>query len=91
MDKYYIKTEDWERIYAFLKARNDTRVKNERETRVCAEAVYLGSVQRTVSKLPIKAQIELPFKIYMELRNGQCPILHNSRSKNVNASNFEKV
>lgn len=40
MDKYYIKTEDWEKIYAFLKTRKDTRVGNEEKIRIFAEGVY---------------------------------------------------
>ncbi|MBL9029034.1 MAG: transposase [Caedimonas sp.] len=40
MNKYYIKTEDWEKIYTFLKTRIDIRVGNERKTRAFAEAVY---------------------------------------------------
>jgi transposase len=40
MNKYYIKTEDWEKIYEFLHIRPDVRVGNEEKTRMFAEAVY---------------------------------------------------
>ena len=40
MDKYYIKSEDWEKIYSFLKSRRDIRVGNEVKTRRFAESVY---------------------------------------------------
>lgn len=40
MDKYYIKIEDWEKIYTFLTTRKDIRVGNAEKTRVFAEAVY---------------------------------------------------
>ncbi len=40
MDKYYIKSEDWEKIYTFLKSRRDIRVGNEEKTKTFAEGVY---------------------------------------------------
>jgi len=40
MDTYYIKSEDWKKIYEFLKFHNGIRVKNEEKTRIFAEAVY---------------------------------------------------
>lgn len=40
MDKYYIKSEDWEKIYTFLKIRRDIRVGTEEKTRTFSEAVY---------------------------------------------------
>jgi transposase len=40
MVKYYIKSEDWEKIYKFLKYCRDIRVGNEVKTRLFAEAVY---------------------------------------------------
>lgn len=39
MEKYYIKTPDWEKIYSFLKSRRDIRVGNKDKTRIFAEAV----------------------------------------------------
>lgn len=40
MEKYYIKTCDWEKIYNYLCTIKKVRVKNEYKTRVFAEAVY---------------------------------------------------
>jgi transposase len=40
MDEYDIKTEDWKRIYAFLKTRSDIRFRNEEQTRIFVESVY---------------------------------------------------
>jgi transposase len=40
MDKYYIKSDDWKKIYKFLQFQSGIRVKNEAKTRAFAEAVY---------------------------------------------------
>ena len=40
MEKYYIKSKDWKKIYEFLKTRQDVRVGNEDKTRTFGEAVY---------------------------------------------------
>ena len=40
MEKYYIKSEDWKKIYAFLKTRQDVRAGNEGKIRTFGEAVY---------------------------------------------------
>lgn len=40
MEKYYIKSEDWEKIYTILKVCRDIRVGSEAKARMFAEAVY---------------------------------------------------
>lgn len=40
MEKYYIKSADWEKIYSFLRACRNVRVGNEEKTRIFAESVY---------------------------------------------------
>ena len=40
MNKYYIKENDWEKIYTFLRMSPTIRVGNERKTRTFAEGVY---------------------------------------------------
>ncbi|GAO98066.1 hypothetical protein Cva_00709 [Caedimonas varicaedens] len=63
MDKYYIKSDDWKKIYKFLQFQSGIRVKNEAKTRAFAEAIYCimrlrGTWQSYTSpylKNPIKA------------------------------------
>ena len=40
MEKYYIKSDDWEKIYSFLQSQRSIRVGNEEKTRTFAEGVY---------------------------------------------------
>jgi transposase len=40
MEKYYIKSVDWEKIYSFLRSQRSIRVGNEEKTRIFAEGVY---------------------------------------------------
>lgn len=48
MDKYYIKSKDWEKIYAFLLKEKAVRVGNSEKTRVFMEGVYF--IMRTGSQ-----------------------------------------
>lgn len=48
MEKYYIKSEDWVKIYGLLRTIKKVRVKNETKTRLFAEAVYF--IMRTGSQ-----------------------------------------
>ena len=61
MDKYYIKSEDWKKIYAFLKARREVRVGNEGKTRTFAEAVYF--IMRTGAQWR-ELPIYFPFSLF---------------------------
>ena len=46
MNKYYIKENNWEKIYTLLRMSPTIRVENERKTRIFAEDIYFHTAHR---------------------------------------------